>query len=135
MLEDHTLDHAAIRKITDQDKVPFGHGIVQCLDTAIASETCEELFVPQSPHIQLGLEGVEIFANGSGSHHQLRKLDQRLNLILSATGKVGGVYLYANQCGCDGNRLYYDGSSLVAVNGQVLSQGQQFSLADVEVIN
>jgi hypothetical protein len=52
---------------------------------------------PQAPHISLALAGVEIISNGSGSHHQLRKLDTRLDLICSATAKAGGVYLYANQ--------------------------------------
>ncbi len=77
----------------------------------MASETCEELFTPASPHISLSLNGVEIIANGSGSHHQLRKLNTRLELMQSATSKGGGVYLYANQQGCDGGRLYY-GTSL-----------------------
>ena len=53
-----------------------------------AAETCEELFTPRSPHIDLALSGVEIISNGSGSHHQLRKLDQRLDLIRGATAKV-----------------------------------------------
>lgn len=70
-------------------------------------ETCEELFTPLSPHISLALHGVEIIVNGSGSHHQLRKLDKRLELIRGASSKVGGVYVYANQQGCDGGRLYY----------------------------
>ena len=56
----------------------------------------------------------------SGSHHQLKKLNQRLDLIRSATGKVGGVYVYANQRGCDGGRLYYDGCACIAINGKVL---------------
>lgn len=51
-----------------------------------------------------------------------RKLDQRLELIRSATTKSGGVYLYANQRGCDGNRLYYDGCASVAMNGALLVQ-------------
>lgn len=41
-----------------------------------------------SPHIQMGLDGVEIFTNSSASHHELRKADQRVNLIKSATTKV-----------------------------------------------
>lgn len=73
----------------------------------LAAETCEELFTPSSPHIDLALAGVEIFSNGSGSHHQLRKLDSRIELMRGATAKCGGVYLYANQKGCDGGRLYY----------------------------
>lgn len=51
-----------------------------------------------------------------------RKLDQRLELIRSATTKAGGVYLYANQRGCDGNRLYYDGCACIAMNGNLLVQ-------------
>lgn len=41
-----------------------------------------------SPHIQMGLDGVEIFTNSSASHHELRKADQRVSLIKSATTKV-----------------------------------------------
>ena len=53
---------------------------------------------------------------------QLRKLDQRLDLMRGATRKCGGVYLYANQQGCDGNRLYYDGCACIASNGEFLAQ-------------
>lgn len=107
----------------------------------------------------------------------------------SATGKCGGVYLYANQQGCDGGRLYYgtsftygrhpkystyidqfhvvilretvaatfsidrwnllkpqlfdrlptgtfsaDGCACIMVNGDVVAQGSQFSMKDVEVV-
>lgn len=42
-----------------------------------------------SPHAHMGLNGVEVFTNSSGSHHELRKLHTRVNLILEATRKVG----------------------------------------------
>lgn len=107
-----------------------------------------------SPHILMGLDGVEIFTNSSGSHHELRKLYTRVELIKEATLKVcpegqinsrhciysipsfkpGGIYLYANQQGCDGDRLYYDGCAMIAVNGRIVAQGSQFSLNDVEVV-
>ena len=48
--------------------------------------------------------------------------------------KLGGIYLYANQQGCDGDRLYYDGCAMIAVNGKIVAQGSQFSLNDVEVV-
>lgn len=123
-----------IRKITGQKTAPIGDGVLNFNDTALAAETCEELFAPDSPNIYLGLDGVEIIANGSGSHHELRKLNQRVDLIQSATTKNGGVYLYANQQGCDGDRLYYDGCAMIVANGKVLAQGSQFSLKDVETI-
>ena len=68
-------------------------------------------------HIVIAL--VDIFAS---LHLQLRKLDQRLDLMRGATRKAGGVYMYANQQGCDGNRLYYDGCACIASNGEFLAQ-------------
>jgi|EP00670_Eutreptiella_braarudii_P005946 NAD+ synthase (glutamine-hydrolysing) len=123
-----------IREICGQEKVPFGIAAISTNDTCLASETCEELFTPNAPHILFGLNGVEIVANGSGSHHQLRKLDTRIDLMKSATAKSGGVYLYANQQGCDGGRLYYDGCAMIWCNGHLMAQGTQFSLNDVEMV-
>ncbi|XP_022721778.1 glutamine-dependent NAD(+) synthetase [Durio zibethinus] len=117
-----------------QTSVPFGYGYIQFLDTAVAAEICEELFTPIPPHTELTLNGVEVFLNASGSHHQLRKLDLRLRAFIGATHTRGGVYMYSNQQGCDGGRLYYDGCCCVVVNGEVVAQGSQFSLKDVEVV-
>lgn len=47
-----------------------------------------ELIPYFSPHILMGLDGVEIFTNSSGSHHELRKLHRRIDLIKEATQKV-----------------------------------------------
>lgn len=132
-VEEFTLP-IAIQKITGQRVVKFGDTVIKTFDTCIGAETCEEIFTPQSPHIAMSLDGVEIITNSSGSHHELRKLNKRMDLILNATSRCGGVYLYANQRGCDGDRLYYDGCALIAVNGKVVAQGSQFSLKDVEVI-
>ena len=123
-----------LREITGQETVPFGDAAIATRDTALAAETCEELFAPNSPHIYLGLDGIEIIVNGSGSHHELRKLNTRVDLIRNATSKSGGVYLYANQQGCDGGRLYFDGCAMIAVNGEIVAQGSQFSLNEVEVV-
>jgi len=118
-----------------QKLVPFGTLFLQCADgTTIGCESCEELWTPKSAHIDMALSGVEIIGNGSGSHHELRKLDSRLGLMISATRKCGGLYLYANQRGCDGGRLYYDGCAMIVCNGQVLAQAKQFDVLDVETI-
>ena len=126
-VEDFALP-GMIRAICGQETCPLGFAAIATADTVVGSETCEELFTPHSPHIPLALDGVEIISNGSGSHHQLRKLDKRLDLMRSASSKAGGVYLYANQRGGDGSRLYYDGCALVACNGDILAQGSQFGL-------
>lgn len=72
-----------------QKSAPFGDAVLDFADTTIAAEICEELFAPMSPHLSLALAGnVEIFLNGSASHHEIGKLRRRFNLILGATAKV-----------------------------------------------
>lgn len=133
LVEDYYLPRR-IREIVGRIKVPFGDAVISTRDTCVGTETCEELFTPDSPHNHMGLNGVEIFLNSSGSHHELRKLNTRISLIQEATRKNGGVYLYSNQQGCDGDRLYYDGCATIIVNGEIVAQGSQFSLKDVEVV-
>jgi NAD+ synthase (glutamine-hydrolysing) len=133
-------------------------------------------FTPQNPSTELGLNGVgtstlpthtltvlftdgsiqaEIILNSSASHAELRKLRTRLELISNSTRKLGGIYVYANASGVDGdarimvslrrgckNAQYlvvstylfqYDGSSMVLMNGKVFAQSSQFSLKPVDV--
>lgn len=131
--EEHILPRI-VQKANGQRSVPFGEAAIATRDGVLASETCEELFTPDSPHIALSLGGAEILANGSASHHELRKLRRRLELIRAAGEKSGGVYVYANQQGCDGGRLYFDGSAMIAVNGDIVALASQFGPADVEVV-
>ncbi|XP_050811288.1 glutamine-dependent NAD(+) synthetase isoform X1 [Gopherus flavomarginatus] len=123
-----------IQEVTGQETVPFGDAVLATKDTCLGSEICEELWAPNSPHIEMGLDGVEIFTNSSGSHHVLRKAHTRVNMVNSATAKSGGIYVLANQKGCDGDRLYYDGCAMISMNGDTIAQGSQFSLNDVEVL-
>jgi NAD+ synthase (glutamine-hydrolysing) len=124
-----------VAKALNQQTVPFGDGVLHTPIASFGTELCEELFTPSSPHINLSLNGVEIITNGSASHHEFQKLKRRVELIREATLKCGGIYLYANQQGCDGERVYYDGSALIIVNGDVVAQTSQFSVLDVEVVS
>ncbi|KAK5185749.1 glutamine-dependent NAD(+) synthetase [Exophiala sp. CCFEE 6388] len=124
-----------IRDITGQKTVPIGDAVLSTLDTSVGCETCEELFTPLNPSTNMGLNGVEVIVNSSASHAELRKLNTRLSLIQNCTRKLGGIYIYANATGVDGEaRMMYDGSSMILCNGKVMKQSSQFSLAPVEVI-
>ena len=118
-----------------QESCKIGDGAIKMPKFSIATELCEELFTPNAPHINISLNGIEIITNGSASHHEFKKLHRRIELIREATLKCGGIYLYANQQGCDGERVYYDGSAMIVLNGAVLAQSSQFSLDDVEVVS
>ncbi|XP_050390944.1 glutamine-dependent NAD(+) synthetase [Patella vulgata] len=122
-----------IQKITHQKKVLFGDGVISTQDTCLGTEICEELWSAKSCHSDLYMDGVEIITNGSGSHHELRKGYTRGDLVKSATYKCGGIYLFSNLIGGDGERLYFDGGSMISVNGEFVAHGPQFSLKEVIV--
>lgn len=79
----------------------------------------------------MSLDGVEIISNGSGSYMELRKAFVTVDLVKSATFKSGGAYLFSNLRGCDGQRVYFNGCSCIAVNGDIIGRTQQYSLIDV----
>mgnify|MGYP000848368810 CR=1 FL=1 len=122
-----------VSKILGQKTAKFGVAIVKCNDTEIATEICEELWVPKNMHVELCLDGAEIISNSSGSHHELRKLNYRLDLIQNASARNKCVYMYSNLKGGDGGRLYFDGSSMITMNGEIYSQSPQFSINDIDI--
>lgn len=92
---------------------------------------CEELWNPYSTHIPMGIDGVEIISNGSGSYMELAKAFTLVNLIKTATFKSGGCYIYSNLRGMDGSTVYFYGCTNISLNGQILVQGRMFSFQDV----
>nr|CAH0100316.1 unnamed protein product [Daphnia galeata] len=130
--EDYILPEF-IRELTGQKSVVFGDAVLETLDTTIGFEICEELWNPSSTHISLGLDGVEFIVNGSGSYFELRKANVAVDLVLGATRKSGGCYLFSNLRGCDGQRIMFNGGSCIALNGQTIARTRQFSLEEVEV--
>ncbi|XP_035219009.1 glutamine-dependent NAD(+) synthetase-like [Stegodyphus dumicola] len=131
--EDYYLPRM-IQAVCGQKTVLFGDAVIATVDTCIGFEICEELWNPNSSHIPQSLDGVEIISNGSGCYHELRKAYVVVDLVKSATAKCGGIYLFSNLRGCDGERTYFQGCSHIAINGHMVSIGKQFSLQDVEVI-
>jgi NAD+ synthase (glutamine-hydrolysing) len=115
-------------------KTPIGVGIVNCHGVLIASEICEELWVPSSINSDFYLNGVDIVLNASGSHFETGKLEKRLKLISEATRRSGGAYVYANLEGGDGDRLFFDGRSMIALNGKIVNIEDGFTLRDVSVM-
>jgi NAD+ synthase (glutamine-hydrolysing) len=77
-----------VQDVTKQSRCPIGDAVIAALDVTFGIEICEELFAPDSPHVSLYLDGVDVIGNGSASHHELRKLKKRLDLIQSASAKV-----------------------------------------------
>jgi len=132
-LEDFNLP-ISVQSVTGQKTAKFGVAILSLQDTEIGIEICEELWQPNSPHISMQLDGAEIIFNSSASHFALGRVQNRFDLLLETTGKEGGCYVYANLVGCDGDRLYFDGCSMISSNGAFLAVGKQFTLSEIEVV-
>lgn len=117
--------------VLQQKTCPFGDAVIETRETVLGFEICEELWNVKSTHIDMSLSGVEIIVNSSGSYMQLRKACIMTDLIKNASFKAGGAYLYSNLRGCDGQRVYFNGCSAVALNGDIIARGKQYSLQDV----
>jgi len=63
-----------------------------------------KLFV-LSPHVELGLAGVEIIFNSSGDRLIHHKFYEVVDLAETATAKGGGCYVYTNCKGGGGTKL------------------------------
>ena len=61
-LEEHALP-GMVAAVCGQRTVPIGIAAIAVADTVVGSETCEEVFTPNSPHIALALDGVETISN------------------------------------------------------------------------
>ena len=113
----------SVATMVGTSRVPMGIAVIEGLcGTTIAAEICEELWSPvPSPHTELFSDGIDIVSNGSASHFEIGKFQQRVHLIQHATTATGGAYMYSNLVGCDGDRLVFDGGGMVSVNGDIVT--------------
>lgn len=79
-------------------------------------------------------EITQICTVSTASHHELGALDARFNRLSVLARSLGGVLLYADHQGGGGDHTYSDGCAMIFVNGELVAQGSQFSLADVDVV-
>ncbi|KAL1653971.1 hypothetical protein SLS61_003373 [Didymella pomorum] len=110
--------------------VPIGDAIVSTRDASIY---CEDLLTPPSHHDVLVENGVDVFSVSTAFQQSVGKTATLLEGMQQSAMRSGGVIVYANQKGCDGDRFYYGGKAAVLVNGTIAAQVPQFSLKDVEV--
>jgi NAD+ synthetase len=134
-LEDFYFDdNSDMHDDQENGAIPFGVGVLNCNGILIGAEICEELWVSDNIGAKLFLSGVDILINGSGSHYEKGKQEEKREVLIKATTrKSGGVYIYSNLEGCDGERLYFDGGSIIAMNGKIQCVADRYLLKDVQL--
>ncbi len=93
----------------------------------IGVEICQDAWVPNRPAMSLRQNGVDIILNPSASHFALGKAATRERLVVDASRAYGVAYVYSNLLGNEAGRAIYDGHTIIASGGQLLSSGDRLS--------
>lgn len=93
----------------------------------IGVEICEDLWVPNSPHIRHVEAGATIILNLSASNEVIAKEEYRENLIKYTSAKTISAYLYTSVCEDESTTdVLFSGVSYIYENGRCLAQSRPF---------
>ncbi|KAL5115082.1 glutamine-dependent NAD(+) synthetase [Pleosporales sp. CAS-2024a] len=140
-VEEFYLPHS-IAEAQGGTKVPIGNAVVAASDVLIAAYSYTEILMPEVLQMTAGDEKTGttvIHAVSNASYHELGASVIRSRILGQAAARTGGragtsTIVYSDQRGCGGDRTYSDGCAMIYINGQLVAQGKQYSLTDVEVI-
>lgn len=121
-----------VRETTWLDGVgyPIGDVYFEIGGTRIGFEICEEAWVADRPGIRLARLGVDIILNPSASHFAFGKHAVRERFVLEGSRAFSAAYVYTNLLGNESGRVIFDGDTLIASNGELLTRGERFSFQD-----
>ena len=123
-------------------RVIFNSNLLLCCETMkeliIASEICEDLWVPMPPSINHALAGATVIANLSASDEVTAKEGYRRNLVNGQAGRLCCAYLYASAGeGESTSDVVYSGDNIISENGTELARSKRFTtgltIADIDV--
>lgn len=112
--------------------IPFGTDYVfQCSEMnefTFGIEICEDLWVSDTPSVQLAKNGANMIINLSASNEVIGKSEYRRTLIKAKSGSLLCAYLYANAgIGESTTDMVYSGHSIIAENGTITSESEKFT--------
>lgn len=115
----------------DGTQVPFGSRILfTCREMpilSVATEICEDLWVPNPPSIEHVLAGATVITNLSASDEITGKSFYRNHLIEGQSARLVSGYIYASAGeGESTTDLVFGGHNIIAENGTVLAESQRF---------
>lgn len=120
--------------LVGKQRYPIGDLYYDCDGVKMGFEICEDAWVANRPGIQLFRNGVDIILNPSASHFAFGKMEIRKRFVLEGSRAFGASYVYANLLGNEAGRAIYDGSTLIASAGKMLTYGKRFSFADYDLV-
>lgn len=113
------------------EKIPFGSRILfQCAqleELVVASEICEDVWVPKAPSNDHAVAGATLIVNLSASDETTGKDIYRRDLVKSQSARLVCGYMYASAGeGESTTDLVFSGHNLIAENGTLLLESERF---------
>ncbi len=101
-------------------------------------EICEDLWVPDTPSVELAKRGANIIFNLSASDEVIGKASYRRNLVRAKSGSLLCAYAYADAgVGESTQDMVFAGHNIIAENGAIITESKAFKndliIADVDV--
>jgi NAD+ synthase (glutamine-hydrolysing) len=120
----------------DHGPPPLDHRLLFEVDDAVFGiEICEDLWATAPPGIRHCLAGADVILNLSASNELVAKADYRRELVRMASARGICGYLYASAGATESTKdVVYGGHLMAAENGQMLAEGERFSLTDTVLI-
>lgn len=122
--------------------VPFGtDNIFSCENFPnfrIGIEICEDLWVADTPSVNLAENGATLIFNLSASDETIGKSDYRKTIVKAKSGSLLCVYAYADAgIGESTTDMVFAGHNIICENGSVLAESEKFTtgltIADVDI--
>lgn len=112
-----------------REGVPFGDLIFELgEDLRFGFEICEDAWVANRPAGDLARRGADLIFNPSASHFAFGKHQTRREIVRSGSRSTSCAYVYCNLVGNESGKIIYDGSRIIAAGGQIISEGDRFSM-------
>lgn len=107
-------------------------------DFSFGVEICEDLWVADSPSINLVKKGASIICNLSSSDDLIGKAQYRRDLVKTQSGKLCCAYIYCNSgFGESTTDVVFSGQNIIAENGTIVSESCRFNngitYADIDI--
>jgi NAD+ synthase (glutamine-hydrolysing) len=112
------------------DEFPLGDLLFNCGGVRIGLEICRDAWVADRTGARLAQRGADVLLNPSASHFAFAKQEIRERFVLEGSRAFCVSYAYCNLLGNEAGRSIYDGGTLIASGGKMVSRGPRFSFAD-----
>ena len=115
--------------------LPIGHGVFDLSGVKLGFEICEDAWRRDLAGEDFSLWQADVLLNPSASHFAMGKYEVVRDIVEKGSQASHGIYLYSNLLGNESGRLVFDGTVMVASQGQVVQESERFSFGKINFVS